>query len=125
MGAAVYNNAPPSTRRRSGIDSATIAAPAAHSPPIPKLAKTRNAISTARLGAKAHAAVPSAYTNMVTIIVRVRPMRSQITPNNTPPAAQPSSKSELKSPVQYNVAALAASDPMLNPSSVGTQFGAT
>ena len=59
-GAAVYSRAPASTRFSSGTTSATIEAPAAHSPPMPRLATSRNSASTQMFGAAAQAAVPSA-----------------------------------------------------------------
>ena len=43
----------------SGTTSATMAAPAAHSPPMPRLATIRKINRTQMFGAKAHAAVPS------------------------------------------------------------------
>ena len=52
-------SAPASTRRRSGTTSATMEAPAAHSPPMPRLAITRKRASAPMLGASAQAAVPS------------------------------------------------------------------
>ena len=125
MGADVYSSAPASTRRFSGTTSATIAAPAAHSPPMPRLATVRKAISIQMLVAAAHAAVPSAYISIVSSSVRVRPMRSAIWPNRMPPAAQPSSRIDVRMPPQRSVAAFAAADPIGRPSSVGTQLGAT
>ena len=70
-------------------------------------------------------AVPSAYSSIVSISVRVRPMRSATWPNRMPPAAQPSSRIDVSMPPQSSVAALAAGEPMASPSSVGTQLGAT
>src|ERR671914_620367 len=55
-GAAVYKRAPASTRRFSGTTSATIAAPAAHSPPMPSDAMMRKNTSVAMFGANAQAA---------------------------------------------------------------------
>ena len=57
--------------------------------------------------------------------MRVRPIRSAIMPNRMPPTAQPMSRSEVRVPPQNRVAFFAAAEPMVNPSSVGMQFGAT
>ena len=46
-------------RRFSGTTSATIDAPAAHSPPMPRLATKRNAASIQMFGANAQSAVPT------------------------------------------------------------------
>ncbi len=45
-------------RRFSGTTSATIDAPAAHSPPMPRLATKRKAASIQMFGATAQSAVP-------------------------------------------------------------------
>ena len=47
------------------------------------------------LPTSAQAAVPAAYSAMVTNSARLRPMRSAIQPNSTPPAAQPSSRTAV------------------------------
>ena len=124
-GAAVYNSAPASTRRRSGTTSATIAAPAAHSPPMPSDATIRNSTSIAMFGAAAQAAVPTAYIDIVNSSVRVRPMRSATRPKMMPPTAQPTSRIDVSTPVHRSVAAEAAAVPSGMRSSVGTQLGAT
>src|SRR6187399_734620 len=59
-GAEVYNSAPASTRDSSGTTSATMAEPAAHSPPIPRLATIRHRTSCHISVTNAHEAVPSA-----------------------------------------------------------------
>ena len=105
--------------------STTIAAPTAHSPPVPMLASARNSISHQMLGARAQAAVPIAYNSIVKVSTRTRPMRSPSGPNSRPPAAQPTSSSEVRMPVQTSVALRAADDPIVSPSSVGTQLGVT
>jgi hypothetical protein len=124
-GAAVYRSAPASTRRFSGTTSATIAAPAAHSPPMPRLAIRRNSTSTQMFGANAHAAVPNAYTSIVSSRVRERPMRSATRPNATPPMAHPTSSTLVMTPVHHRVRGFAAGSSMARPSRVGTQLGAT
>ena len=98
-GAAVYRSAPASTRRCSGTTSATMAAPAAHSPPMPSDAMMRKNTSVAMFGAKAHAAVPIAYIIIVSSSVRVRPRRSATRPKMMPPTAQPISSSDVRIPV--------------------------
>ena len=85
----------------------------------------RKAISIQMLVAAAQAAVPSAYSSIVSISVRVRPMRSAIWPNRMPPVAQPSSRIDVRMPPHFSVAAFAAAEPIGMPSSVGTQLGAT
>ena len=60
----------------------------------------RQAMSCQMSVTKAHEAVPTAYISMVISNTRLRPKRSQIGPNITPPAAQPSRKIELRMPVQ-------------------------
>ena len=125
MGADVYSNAPASTRRFSGTTSATMEAPAAHSPPIPRLAMTRKRMRNAMFGAIAQSAVPMAYIAIVSSRVRVRPMRSQTRPKRIPPTAQPTSRTDVTMPAYFNVAARASGEPIGRPSSVGTQFGAT
>jgi hypothetical protein len=92
---------------------------------MPRLATSRKKASTQMFGANAHADVPIAYTTIVSISVRVRPMRSATMPNSTPPVAQPSSSTDVSAPVQNSVACFAAGLPISSPSSVGTQFGAT
>ena len=76
-------------------------------------------------GAAAHSAVPSAYIAIVSISVRVRPIRSQTLPKTMPPIAQPTSRSEVPMPVYCSVAALASLVPIFRPSSVGMQFDET
>ena len=98
-GAAVYRSAPASTRRFSGTTSATIAAPAAHSPPMPSDAMMRKNTSVAMFGANAHAAVPTAYIIIVNNSVRVRPRRSAMRPKMMPPTAQPIKRSDVRMPV--------------------------
>ena len=76
-------------------------------------------------GAKAQAAVPSAYMSIVISSVLVRPIRSATFPKTMPPTAQPTSRSEVRIPVHQSVADCASGVPICNPSSVGTAFGAT
>jgi hypothetical protein len=95
-GADVYRSAPASSRFFSGTVSATIAAPAAHSPPMPRLAISRKNASVQIFGAIAQSDVPSAYMSIVIIKVRVRPMRSANRPNTTPPMAQPIRSSAVR-----------------------------
>ena len=76
------------------------------------------------LGAKAHAAVPSEYSSIVSSKVLVRPIRSATWPKIIPPAAQPSSSTDVRMPVQLSVAAEASGVPRCSPSSAGTAFGA-
>jgi hypothetical protein len=116
---------PASTRRLSGTVSATRAAPIPHSPPIPRLASARNAMSCQILVAAAHNAVPAGYITIVANRARLRPIRSASQPNNTPPAAQPTSRIEVIVPVQKTVASWAPGAPGCSPSSTGTQLGAT
>ena len=52
-------------------------------------------------------------------------MRSATCPKTMPPIAQPTSSTEVRMPVHCSVATLAAGEPMVSPSSVGTQLGAT
>ncbi len=92
---------------------------------MPRLPTTRQRMSTQMLGAAAQAAVPNAYSSIVSMIVRVRPMRSATWPKRTPPAAQPSSRIDVRMPPHRSVAFLASGDPIVSPSSVGTQLGAT
>ena len=92
---------------------------------MPRLATTRKAISIQMLTAPAQAAVPSAYSSIVSSSVRFRPMRSAMRPNRIPPADQPSSNIDVRMPPHLSVAAFAADDPIGSPSSVGTQLGAT
>jgi hypothetical protein len=92
---------------------------------MPRLAMIRQRISCHISVTKAQEAVPSAYSSMVSISTRLRPKRSEIGPKITPPAAQPSSSSELRIPVQYGSAALASSPPMGTPNKVGMALGAT
>src|SRR6185503_7434168 len=124
-GADVYSNAPASTRLSSGTTSATIAEPAAHSPPIPRLAMMRQMTSCHSSVTNAQDAVPMAYSTMVIMSTRLRPKRSLIGPNSTPPAAQPSSSSELRMPFQYGNASLASCPPIGTPNNVGIALGAT
>ncbi len=124
-GAAVYKSAPASTRRCSGTTSATMAAPAAHSPPMPSDAMMRKNTSVAMFGANAHAAVPIAYIIIVSSSVRVRPRRSATRPNTIPPTAHPMSSSDVRIPVHCSVADRAAGVPSGISSSTGTAFGAT
>ena len=86
---------------------------------------SRKNTSVARFGANAHAAVPSEYSSIVSSSVRVRPMRSHTRPNTMPPIAQPTSRSDVSTPVHCSVAALASGLPSGRWSSVGTQLGAT
>lgn len=57
-GDAVYMIAPSRGRNRSGETSERSEAPAAHSPPIPRLATTRQRTNVGSVEHAAHAAVP-------------------------------------------------------------------
>ena len=61
---------------------------------------------------KAQLAVPTAYSSMVSMSTRLRPNRSLIGPKITPPAAQPSNKSDLRMPFQYGSAVFASGLPI-------------
>ena len=76
-------------------------------------------------GATAQSAVPKAYIAIVSIRVRVRPMRSQTLPKMMPPTAQPTRRSEVPIPVYCRVAAPASFEPIGRPSSVGMQLDET
>ena len=105
--------------------SATIAAPAAHSPPIPSDAMIRKNTRVAIFGANAQAAVPIAYIIIVRSRVRVRPRRSATRPKIMPPIAQPIRRSAVSSPVHRKVAARAAAVPSGMSRRTGTALGAT
>ena len=66
-----------------------------------------------------------AYRAMVANSARLRPMRSAIQPNSTPPAAQPTSSIEVSAPIQNTTAWCAAGEPGGRCSSTGRQLGAT
>ena len=76
------------------------------------------------MGAKAQAAVPSEYRAMVSSSVFERPIRSATCPKMMPPTAHPTSRTEVRMPVQLSVAADAAGVPRVSPRSEGTAFGA-
>ncbi len=116
---------PASMRRFSGTVSAMSAAPKPHSPPMPRLAMIRKSTSSPIFVDSAHAAVPTAYNAMVANRAFLRPMRSPIQPNSTPPTAQPTSKIEVIAPVQNTIAARASGEPRGRCSNTGMQFGAT
>ena len=116
---------PASTRRSSGTPSATSAAPMPHSPPMPSPASRRHRISCHSWLVSAHRAVPQAYRAMVANSARLRPMRSAIQPNSTPPAAQVTSSIEVSAPIQNTTAWCAAGEPGGRCSSTGRQLGAT
>ena len=63
-------------------------------------------ISCHMLVAKAQAAVPSAYSSIVSISVRLRPMRSRRTEHDAARAPSRAAGCELRIPVQYGSAAL-------------------
>ena len=92
---------------------------------MPSDAITRNRTSDQIFGANAHAAVPTEYIAIVTSSVRLRPTRSATRPKRMPPAAQPSSRSEVRIPVHRSVAAPAAGVPSGMCRRTGTHVGAT
>ena len=59
-----------------------MAEPAAHSPPMPRLATMRQMMSCHISVTKAQEAVPSAYSSIVIISTRLRPKRSQMRPED-------------------------------------------
>ena len=64
------------------------------------------------LGDEGAASRAQRVQSIVSISTRLRPKRSQMGPKITPPAAQPSSRMELRMPVQYGTAALASGPPI-------------
>jgi hypothetical protein len=85
-------------RACAGKVSATSAAPAANSPPIPSPTKKRRIANCSQVCASALSPVKPAYISTVIIIVRVRPSLSPIMPNKKPPVAQPAIKIICTSP---------------------------
>jgi hypothetical protein len=77
------------------------------------------------LGAKAQAAVATAYVSMVKSSVRVLPSRSVIFPKRMPPSAQPMSKRLVSAAVHWTFAFWVAGSAGFKPSRFGTQIGAT
>ena len=78
-------------RVRSGQVSATSAAPAAHSPPMPMPASACRIASSHQFCARPDKPVKHEKISTVMIMVRARPIRSVTTPNTMPPRPQATS----------------------------------
>ena len=78
-------------RVSAGHVSDTSAAPLAHSPPMPNPSSTRKMASCHMFCASPHRPVKIEYSRTLPMSARVRPRRSAITPNTSPPAAPPRS----------------------------------
>ena len=90
----------PSARPRldEGHDSDTSAAPLAHTPPMPKPRKMRRTANCTRVLAKPQRNVKIEYSATLSISARVRPKRSAIRPEITPPTAAATSMIDPRMP---------------------------